>query len=301
MNVFVNVYESKNISRAAKSLFLTPQGCSKIIQKLEAELETSLFTRGRIGVEPTAQGDALYRQARAIIEILNGIKNDFDIIGMTKYALTIASTQGMSSYLSLKFMKDFTEQNPTINPRLLESPDHIAKNRLINNEAELGVLGGPIDLSVFRSIPFTRHYPCVVISKNNSLSEKEYITYQDLDYQPLALVSREFASYHLVINRFLNEGIHLNIVMEATEIDYCHILAGENEAIAISFDFAAWNNMQENTVIRPFADRDFLWETFIVYKADTNLSPQARCFCAFASDWLKVHEKDLFHWPTTDS
>ena len=45
LKVFVAVYETKSSTRAAKNQFLSPQGCSKIIQKIEGELSTSLFAR----------------------------------------------------------------------------------------------------------------------------------------------------------------------------------------------------------------------------------------------------------------
>ena len=64
LKVFVAVYETKSITRAAKDQFLSPQGCSKIIQKIEGELGTSLFARNHFGVAPTPQGDALYRRAQ---------------------------------------------------------------------------------------------------------------------------------------------------------------------------------------------------------------------------------------------
>lgn len=56
LKVFVAVYETKSITRAAKDQFLSPQGCSKIIQKIEGELGTSLFARNHFGVAPTPQG-----------------------------------------------------------------------------------------------------------------------------------------------------------------------------------------------------------------------------------------------------
>ena len=65
----------------------------------------------------------------------------------------------------------------------------------------------------------------------------------------------------------------------------------------MSFDFAAWGGKRAHTVIRPFADRSFLWETFIVRKAGVELSPQAQEFCDFALAWVGDHRDDLFQWP----
>lgn len=297
LKVFVVVYETKSITRAAKDQFLSPQGCSKIVQKIEAELGTSLFARNHFGVKPTPQGDALYRRAQMVIRLLEGVKDEVEAARALKYTLTIASTQGVSEYLSLAFIRDFAESHPHISPRIMESPDAIAKQRTLDNVAEIGVLGGPVDLSVFHAVPFTSHRPCLVVNEANPLARKAAIDYADLDCQPLAMVSREFASHHLVVNRLANAGVHVDIVMEATELDLCHRLAEQGDAIAVSFDFAAWGGRRAHTVIRPFADRSFVWETFIVRKAGADLSPQAQEFCDFALAWVADHRADLFQWP----
>lgn len=297
LRVFAAVYETKSISRAAKDLYLSPQGCSKIIQKLESELGASLFGRFHFGVRPTPQADALYRNAQAIIDILDGIKDDIARAQAMKYALTIASTQGISEYLSMLFMRDFTAEHPLISLRIMESPDAIAKARLANHEAELGILGGTVDLSEYHAMPFTRHRPCLVMNRENPLAAKARIAYADLENQPLALVGREFGSYHLIVNRLMNEGVHPDIVMEATEVGLCHLLAEKGEAIAVSFDFAAWGNRRKDTVIRPFEDPAFVWETHLVRLVGEELSPQAQLFCDFSTRWLKDHHRDLFQWP----
>ena len=87
LKVFVAVYETKSITRAAKDQFLSPQGCSKIIQKIEGELGTSLFARNHFGVAPTPQGDALYRRAQMVIRLLDGVKDEVEAARALKYTL----------------------------------------------------------------------------------------------------------------------------------------------------------------------------------------------------------------------
>lgn len=297
LDVFVAVYEAGSISKAAKDRFLSPQGCSKIIQKLEHELGCPLFARHHDGVKPTPHGDVLFRRAKAVIETLEGVRSDVGGAQAMKTTLTVASTQGISAYLTRAFMKEFSDSHPLTSLRIIESPDAIVKARLESQEAELGVLGGPVDLSVYRAVPFTEHHPRLVIHKNNPLAAKPYLSFADLDNQPVALISREFASHHLIVSSLRNEGVRLDIVMEATELDYCHRLAEENEAIAISYDFAAWAGVRKDTVIRPFEDQGFVWETYLVHKIDAEPSAHARAYWEFALEWVDRHRSYLFTWP----
>ena len=56
LKCFQTVYEEKNLGRAARRLYITPQGLSKNIRQLEEELGSSLFLRTAQGMEPT-EGD----------------------------------------------------------------------------------------------------------------------------------------------------------------------------------------------------------------------------------------------------
>jgi DNA-binding transcriptional LysR family regulator len=150
----MGVYQKGGVSQAAQGLFLSPQACSKILQKLETELDASLFKRTHYGMEPTAQGDALYRQAQALADLLGEVKRDINAIGRRPSVLNVASTQGIKEYLSLAYAKEFSLAHPFITLNIMESTDVVARERMRNNAVELGILGGPIDLTVFRGIPF---------------------------------------------------------------------------------------------------------------------------------------------------
>ena len=56
LRCFRQVYEDRSINQAAKQLFITPQGLSRIITKLEGELQAPLFERTPTGMVPTESG-----------------------------------------------------------------------------------------------------------------------------------------------------------------------------------------------------------------------------------------------------
>lgn len=298
LKAFVAVYKMKSINAAARELFITPQGLSQIIKRLEQELEVELFIRDNVGVHPTTYGNALYESAQSIISEMDAIKKGILLKGKgQKYTLNVASTLGVIDYLTVRFIKSFRESYPDINLCVVENPDRSVQERLMNDEAEIGFLAGPVNTAIFNAIPFTKHRHCLVINKDHPLAQKACISYIDLDKQPIALEGRDFMPYHNNRNRFLNAHSQPIIVMETTEIVSAHKIAEMNEGIGLSVDFPAWDNVYPNTVIRPFEDLDCTWETFIVYKNNTILSQSAKDFMEFSLQWLKNHKMELFHWP----
>lgn len=298
LQTFVVVYEEKSISKASEKLFISKQGCSKIIKNLESELDSLLFIRRHYGLEPTKLGDKLYRQANSLMSMLENIINGQDNSPLPEYVLSIGSTLGIQAYLTSKFKKDFESLHPNIRLDILEHPDRTVMQRLADNEIELAILGETLDSITHKAIPFTKNYPCAVINVNHPLSNKKHLAYRDLAHQPIVIENRDFFSHHFVMNRFIKANVKLNIVLETTEIDFLHKQTAQNEEIiGISFDTAALGNVPGNTVIRPFEDRAFIWKTYIVYKKNQHLTPQAERFCEFAVNWYKKHAGKLVHWP----
>lgn len=75
LQTFIAVYETRNFSQAAEQLFVSQPTVSTQIKQLEADLETTLFTRnGRQTIQPTASGNLLYQQAQKLLETWNATK-----------------------------------------------------------------------------------------------------------------------------------------------------------------------------------------------------------------------------------
>ncbi|HXC41076.1 MAG TPA: LysR family transcriptional regulator [Burkholderiales bacterium] len=68
--VFVQVYESGGIGRAATNLHTVQSAISARIQRLETELGVELFVRAARGVKATAEGDRLYEYATRVLALV---------------------------------------------------------------------------------------------------------------------------------------------------------------------------------------------------------------------------------------
>lgn len=298
LKAFAVVYEKQNISSAAKQLFITTQGLSKIIKKLEKELEVELFYRNTRGVIPTPYGDILYKNSLIIVEYLEGIKNEIKMEGYNnKKILKIASTLGVMEYLTVDFILEFKREYPDIETNILEGSDNLIDEKLEKEEAEVGFIAGPVDVTKYHAELFSSHKHCLVINKNHPLAKKDKISYKDLDNQPIVLESRDFRPYHNNMNRFLRANVKPIILMETTEIALTHRIASMNKGIGISVDCAAWSNPYPNTVIKQFEEEDCAWNTYFVYRKGKILSQEAEFFKKFAFKWLIEHKDTLFVWP----
>jgi DNA-binding transcriptional LysR family regulator len=70
LKLFVAVCEERNIGRAAEREAIVPSAISKRIAALEDDVGAPLLVRGRRGIEATPAGEALLRQARDILGMM---------------------------------------------------------------------------------------------------------------------------------------------------------------------------------------------------------------------------------------
>ena len=68
LEYFQMICQEQSITKAAKRLYLSPQGLSKILQGMEAKLHTTLLIRTKQGLQLTESGQALLRRAPGITQ-----------------------------------------------------------------------------------------------------------------------------------------------------------------------------------------------------------------------------------------
>ncbi|MCI7557559.1 MAG: LysR family transcriptional regulator, partial [Lachnospiraceae bacterium] len=83
--IFYQVAVSKNITAAARELYISQPAISKAISKLEQSLNTTLFIRNSRGVTLTLEGEILFEQ----------IHNAFQCIYAGENQLKLASELGV--------------------------------------------------------------------------------------------------------------------------------------------------------------------------------------------------------------
>lgn len=68
LKVFHTIAKEESIAKASRILYMTPQGISKIVKNLEAEMGCRLFTRNKSGMQLTESGRRFLEYADKDIE-----------------------------------------------------------------------------------------------------------------------------------------------------------------------------------------------------------------------------------------
>lgn len=297
LQYFLEVFHCRSMKKAAAKIIISPQGLSKTIQALEAELGTALFERTSNGLIPTDAAIALKPHAEAVIaEYRLILEKATSSKTSSKRVFRIPSAYGEVQYLTTSFLRDFYDSFSSLTLDMAEMADPAAVECLKTGQAELAILPAPLDTALFYGTPLFVHDLCVIINKNHPLAEKRTICFQDLQNIPLACVGPDFHCFNNIINLFIQHGVRPIFFVETANHTVIRQIAEDNLAIGISLDFMTFGNPTPNTVIRPFANPKCVKTVFLAENTDTTLSADAYEVKEFILSWVQSNRSKLFHW-----
>lgn len=218
IEAFVRLCRDKNISVAAANLYLTQQGLSKIIKRMEDELGVTLFVRKNRGVELTQMSKMLLPRAEAILAEYEEARNLVNqsrknIKGSVNAVLELGCLSILTPQPFLTFMQDY----PFVDLRFGEHRDSICHSRLLSGEADVGIVAVARDDSLFDATPFLRVESVIYIPKHHPLAKKKMVTIQDLKGVKLLLCGS--TNYYSIMNDCKQAGFEADLAMCTTDIN----------------------------------------------------------------------------------
>lgn len=234
---FIKVYEKKSITAAAKEIFISPQGLSKIIKQLEIELDAELFFRGTHGMEATQSGELLYARARHICYLIEDIKKEISIFNGSRSSLNLIVSYSATFIIPLDTIYTFTEENPDIQIKIKEYPDTFPLNDLFQEQADVGIVLGHEEINNCSYDILLQGEIVLVVSLNNPLADKDEISIMDLENETLVIKSIEAGKDHSLLVKCMEMGISPVIKHESENLAAVHDLCISQNVVGVSIDF----------------------------------------------------------------
>ena len=282
---FLKLYEEKNFTKASQKLYISQQGLSKSIYKLEKELGVLLFERSVKGVVPTEHANRLYQYFNDVNRSMCRLNREIDDIRHSYQGeLHIVYVVGAMYLIPMDFLIDFQKQYPEIKVVYDEMPEMTSDKLLLTDQYDLGILAGPIDSSLFQSICIYQEKPFIYMHKNHPLAEKSELSFKDLDGQDLLFYTRSHKSRIIYDKLCHDEKSSPNIVFETNNSASMIPLLKKNKGLLLGIPSA----------IHPFIDSDIIeipiiWDhyyrLYLSWKRDTPLSLPARLFFRFLDNY----------------
>lgn len=192
LKYFLAVAREGNITRAVEILHITQPTLSRQLMQLEDELGTALFIRGKRKVLLTETGMLLKRRAEEIIDLSE--KTELEIGNQTHEVtgeIVLACGITEATKTMGKYMKEFKSLYPQVTFRIRNGNSDVIAESIENGLVDIGFVLEPMNLEKFDFLRLNQpEIWGILIKKDSSLAQKDYVEVSDLKNLPLINTSR---------------------------------------------------------------------------------------------------------------
>lgn len=180
MEYIVAVDTHRHFVSAATACGVTQPTLSSMIQKLEAELDVTIFDRGSHPVKPTEMGAKLISQARVILHNCSGLRAIVQEERSSEVgSLRVAIIPTVAPYILPEFIAKIAEKHPLIELHISEMRTDFIIQNLLSAQIDLAILATPLLKDELLEIPLYYEKFIGYISPREPLyTEREIISTQ---------------------------------------------------------------------------------------------------------------------------
>ncbi len=232
LEYFLEAARQRNFTRAAARLHLAQAALSEQIRKLEAELGTPLFNRGRRETVLTAAGETLRLHAEALLERAAAARRAVqDLIGLRGGRLTIGAIPSVSACLLPAAIAAFRRRHPLVELALFEGTSEAVAQWVEGGRVEFGIVQLPTSVGSFDERLLLTEPFVALISKAHPAAKQSSISLAKLATEPFVLYKGRARDTALAACRAA--GFEPRIACESSELETIRCLVAAGLGVAI--------------------------------------------------------------------
>lgn len=278
LRYFIAVAECGSISKAAEKLFTTQPNLSRQLMKLEEETGQKLLIRGNKKSELTEAGRLLYKRATEITELMDRTQSELRSDGDEVFGtVCIGGGESYAVGLIAKAAKEVSDMFHGIKLDFFSGDTDAVTEKLEKGLIDFGILIEPSNLEKYNSLrlPLTDKWG-ILMRKDSPLSEKEYITKEDLNGLPLLFSVHSFKKNN-VTAWFCKDLDKLNVVATYNLIYNASLMVEQGMGYAVGLKGIINTSGDSTLCFRPFFP---ILETHldVAWKKNGELSKASKIF-----------------------
>ena len=206
---FMYAADTGSFTKAAERLNYTPSGGSQLVGALENETGLTLLRRTRKGVTLTPDGEILLPAVREFLEKENRIYElAAEVKGLLVGSVTIAAYSSISTHWLPEVIRDFEQDYPQIEIRLMEGIRQEVTRWLDEKKADIGFLSYQEPMP-YEWTPLDYDEMLAVLPKDHLYASKE--SYPLINCETDSFIMPALGRDDDVVSLFERNGIKLNI------------------------------------------------------------------------------------------
>ena len=279
----------QSFSKAAEYCFISSQGISMAIRRLEEYLSCKLFERSSKGITLTEHARYLLPVATKIVELMDNCEEYFASGRKSDQKLSLILTRGIVNEFADAPIAEFRTNHPEIYLDLRQGDDLDCEDALNTFKAELALTAGPIDETQFDAEFIHSSRYGIVVHMDDPIACKKTANIQDLAGRPLTVMWERHKTISMLSAAAAAAGFQLNIKARVDDA----LLILQNADLKHATGIVTGKLMSRfegvNLHFIPFDDPKLSWNVYLISRRGDELSPAALVF----SQYVRQHRDDL--------
>jgi len=218
LEYFITVCELRNFTAAADRLYVSQPAITKAIHKLESELGLLLFDRNQKRVVPTEEGIVFYNEARDILSRLNNALNLMnEYKNLTKGSFRIAIPPMIGAYVFPPIFAAFKQRFPNLDLVAFEEGSYAAANLVRKEDVHVGLVTLSPNLRDLDFCPVTTQEILVCLPLGHSLADRQHLTFEELEHEPLILHNEGFALRKIIEHEYSSRHLTPKVILSSNQ------------------------------------------------------------------------------------
>ncbi|MEN6466084.1 MAG: selenium metabolism-associated LysR family transcriptional regulator [Syntrophaceae bacterium] len=283
LRIFRTVAKLQSFTRAAEVLCLTQPGISKHIKTLENHYKTTLFDRLGKKVVLTETGEALLSSVEKIFYLIERSREEInDLKGLNKGILKIGASITIGVYFLPGILEKFKKLYPGTRITLDIDLNRQVIRQVLENEADIGLLGAPAGDERLVMTPFHKDELVVIAPGNKSWAKRDSISADDLLCENFILSRSGSGTRAVIEERLKAAGVVLKNTMEFGNTEAIKKAVEAGLGISIVSKSAVSREVQLGVLKSiPLSGIDLKRDFYLIYRKDKYISTLIKTFLEF--------------------
>jgi DNA-binding transcriptional LysR family regulator len=284
LQYFVEIATWGSFTKAAEKSFVAQPAISKAIQKLEGELQLTLFDRSDKSVVLTPEGRALLIHARAILSRVEEAHKEMEEFrGLEKGEIRIGLPSMFGSYYFPQIIKEFKKKYPALNISVVEEGTLQVQKLLERKEVDIGIIVLGEDQEQHEVVPLLKEEMVVCLPIEHPLASRSTIKLQELLTEPLVLFKEGYFQRKLIMEASQYASVLPNITFSTNQLSLIKSLVSEGMGITL---FLRMVIKQDHNLVPVSLDPPVFLHLGAAWNKETYLSKACQTFMDFLKEWI---------------
>ena len=281
IKIFIEVYQTLNITETAKALYMSQPAVSRAIMDLEEEYHIRLFERYHRRLIPTQEAHKLYTYGKQVIDSIAMMENMLQDES-TKTIIRIGSSITIGNIYLPTIIQQFSTQYPNINCKVTIANGATLQQKLLNNEIDIALIEDSIHESELTTTPLCHDCLKLILPLQHPLLNKKEITLEDISKYPLLLREKGSAGREYLDHLFSLHNIEIDPTWESCSTNALIQAVKNGLGISILPTHLVENDLHQQTITtKPIKNLLMQRTYYIVYHKDKYFTQSLTTFKDF--------------------